>query len=70
MNEGEPKLITIDNDDYKAEFVGRTKDNKQFFLTTPFTSVYSENGRHEFIALYIFDPNGNLLEARIDDLGP
>lgn len=28
-----------------------------------------ESGR-EFLAIYIFDPNGKLVEARIDDLGP
>ena len=28
-----------------------------------------ESGR-EFLAVYIFDPNGKLVEARIDDLGP
>lgn len=31
--------------------------------------VRDESGR-EFLAVYIFDPNGKLVEARIDDLGP
>ena len=44
--------------------VGRTRDGRQFFLTTPFCW-----GGPDFIALYLFDTDGNLLEARIDDLG-
>lgn len=69
MNEDAPKLITINNDDYHAEFVGRTADNRQFFLTNPFVPAIGGNEGREFLALYIFDAEGNLLEAKIDDLG-
>jgi hypothetical protein len=65
MAKGPPKTITLINDDYSAQYVGRTKDGRQFFLTTPFVP-----GRREFIALYIFDKAGNLQSATIDDLGP
>ncbi len=63
-----PDLIAIEHDDYHAEHVGQTADGKQFFLTTPFVPRSSEGGG-EYIALYLFDNAGNLLEARIDELG-
>lgn len=70
MDNNPPKLIAINHDDYHAEFVGRTRDQKQFFLTTPFEpSMNGQDGR-EFLAVYLFDVHGKLLEAKIDDLGP
>jgi len=72
MTKGPPKTITLDHDEYAAEYVGRTKDGQQFFLTTPFVpaeEVGTATGR-EFIALYIFDKAGQLRSATIDDLGP
>jgi hypothetical protein len=62
---GPPRLVAVDHDDYHAEYVGRTKDGRQFFLTTPFVP-----GEREFIALYVFDKAGQLRSATIDDLGP
>jgi hypothetical protein len=59
-----PKLVAINHDEYHARHVGRTADGRQFFLTTPFIP-----GKREFLALYLFDGQGNLLDARIDDLG-
>ena len=56
-------------DDYHAKYTGRTADGRQFFSTIPFLSVMHVEGGREFNALYIFDHEGNLLEARIDDLG-
>ncbi|GAA1639432.1 hypothetical protein GCM10009828_079980 [Actinoplanes couchii] len=56
----EPELIAIEHDDYKAEHIGRTADGRQFFLTEPF-----ERDRG-FVALYLFDADGTLDEARID----
>ena len=41
MAKGPPKTVTIRPDDYHAEYVGRTADDRQFFLTTPF--VPAEN---------------------------
>ncbi len=64
-----PRLIAIDHDDYHAEFVGQTRDEKQFFLTTPFESATATQPSREFIALYLFDAGGTLLEAKINDLG-
>ncbi|ARN22297.1 hypothetical protein [Piscinibacter gummiphilus] len=65
-----PKLIAIDHDDYHAEFVGKTVDGRQFFLTTPFEPAIGDKAGEEFVALYLFDKKGALLEARIDSLGP
>ncbi len=64
MPESAPELIAINHDDYSAKHIGRTADGRQFFLTTPFVP-----GGREFIALYLFDDEGSLLEAKIDDLG-
>jgi hypothetical protein len=61
---GQPEKIAIDHDDYHAEHVGTLSDGRQFFVTTPFVP-----GKREFIAVYLFDADGKLLEARIDDLG-
>jgi hypothetical protein len=64
-----PEIITISHDDYHAKYVGQTHDKKQFFLTNPFIPKMGGNPGREFLALYIFDANGNLIEAKIDDLG-
>ena len=69
---GRPDLIAIEHDDHHAEHVGQTADGKQFFLTTPFVPSSTGGGGGgggEYIALYLFDTAGNLLEARIDELG-
>jgi hypothetical protein len=65
-----PKLIAIDHDDYHAEFVGKTAEGKQFFLTEPFVPATPTNPGNEFVALYLFDKEGNLIEAFIDEFGP
>jgi hypothetical protein len=64
-----PALIAIDHDDYHASHVGRMADGGQFFLTTPFVPKGGGSAGREFIALYLFDADGRLREARIDDLG-
>jgi hypothetical protein len=66
-----PLLIAINHDNYHAKHIGRTADGRQFFLTNPFVPAYpNERPGTEFIALYIFDKAGNLLDAKIDNLGP
>lgn len=70
-----PKYVYIKHDDYRARYVGLTADHRQFFLTAPFVPAFgalipgSGDGR-EFLALYIFDSKGNLLDAQIEDFGP
>lgn len=63
---GPPELVTIDHDDYHAEHVGNAA-GCQFFLTTPFDWDRTKDSRREFVALYLFDFDGNLLEAKIDE---
>lgn len=70
MPDGAPALIAIEPDDYHAEYVGRTSDGKQFFLTTPFEPAIAGAPGCEFIALYIFDADGLLINNRIESLGP
>ena len=70
MPERPPEKIAIEHDDYAAKRVGRTSDGRQFFLTTPFEAEYGGRTGGEFIALYVFDADGKLIEAKIDALGP
>ena len=70
MAKGPPKTVAVNHDDYHAEYVGRTKDGAQFFLTTPFVPGVADQPGREFIALYLFDKAGQLQSATIDDLGP
>lgn len=68
--EGRPALIAIDHDDYHAEHIGVTGDGRQFILTIPFDPAIGNNPGCEFVALYIFDKSGHLLDAKIDSFGP
>jgi hypothetical protein len=70
LPKGGPKTVALDPDDYAAQYVGWTKNGRQFFLTTPFVPAINHEAGREFIALYLFDKAGALLSATIDDLGP
>ena len=70
MDTDPPGIIAINEDDYHAEHVGRTADGRQFFLTTPFEPALGGQQGGEYVALYLFDDAGKLLEAIIDDFGP
>lgn len=63
-----PEQLVIPHDDYHGKLVGKTRSNDQFFITTPFTWGADESGR-EFVALYLFDKEGKLKSATIDELG-
>jgi hypothetical protein len=65
-----PTLIAIDHDDYYADRVGSTEDGTQFFVTTPFIPAREDEAGREFLAVFLFDSDGEFSEARIDDLGP
>lgn len=65
-----PRFVTIDHDDYHAQYVGKTKDGQQFFLTIPFEPAVAGKPGCEFVALYLFDKAGTLVEATIDSFGP
>jgi hypothetical protein len=70
MRDDAPALIAINQDDYHAEHIGHTADGRQFFLTTPFEPPKGEDKGGEYVALFIFDGQGNLVDALIDDFGP
>jgi hypothetical protein len=65
-----PTLIAINHDDHHAEHVGRIADGRQFFLTTPFAPAIGGSEGCEYVALYLFDDAGNLIEATIKAFGP
>lgn len=65
-----PNPFPINHDDDHAEFVGRLPDGRQFFITTPFVPAIGDHPGCEFVALFYFDPKGEFLEAKIDNLGP
>jgi hypothetical protein len=69
MAKGPPKTVALAHDDYTARYVGRTADGRQFFLTNPFVPAGGGNPGREFLALYLFDKDGALLDAQIEDLG-
>src|SRR4051812_8991091 len=70
MADDAPEIVAIDHDDYAAKYVGRTEDGRQFILTTPFEAAINGQPGVEFLALYLFDEAGKLLDAKIEDLGP
>lgn len=66
-----PEIIMINPLDRQSQHIGRTADGRQFFLTMPFEPARSDDSRgSEFVALYLFDDAGTLLDAKIDDFGP
>ncbi len=70
MSEDKPELVAINHDDYHAKHIGRDANGRQFFLTTPFVPAIGGQQGGEFIALYLFDEAGVLIEAKLDELGP
>ena len=68
MTDGRPQTIALDPDDYHAKYVGRTADGRQFFITTHVDERCAVHG-HAFVAVYLFNAAGKLLEARIEDMG-
>jgi hypothetical protein len=70
MNKGKPEKIAINHDDYHAEHIGRTNTGHQFFLTTPFEPAIGDEKGCEYIALFKFDLDGNIVESIIDKFGP
>jgi hypothetical protein len=70
MAKGPPKTVVLAHDDYHARYVGRTVDGRRLFLTTPFAPAVGGSSGREFLALYLFDKDGTLVDAQIEDLGP
>jgi len=64
-----PETITIGRDRHHAKFVGTAQDGSQFFLTTPFEPAIDDYDGCKYIALFIFDSDGTLVNHDIDALG-
>ena len=65
QNMGAPELIYIEHDDYHARFIGRTANGLQFFFPPIFVP-----GGDEFVVLFVFNESGDLVESKIENLGP
>ena len=65
-----PEVIPIMHDEYHAQHIGKTPEGKQFILAAPFVPATDNEVGCEFIALYLFDANGKLIEDKIENLGP
>jgi len=70
MSNGKPELIAIDHDDYHAQHIGLTANGHQFFLTNPFEPARPDIAGCEYITLFLFDSDGNLVDSEIEELGP
>jgi hypothetical protein len=70
VNMGAPQFVLIAHDDYHAQNVGRTEDGLQFFVTSLFVPALFDNPGNEFIAVFLFNDDGDLVESKIDELGP
>jgi hypothetical protein len=64
-----PEVLVIPHDDHHGRWVGRLPDGQGIFITTPFVPAAGVQTSREFLALYRFSPEGDLLEARIEALG-
>ena len=64
-----PEKFKIAHDDCHAKYIGLTAEGRQFFLSNLFEPAYEENPGKEFVALFLFDSDGSLVEDRIDDFG-
>lgn len=65
-----PDRIPIVRDDYHASCIGRLSDGRLFLGTQPFVAAASGDPGCEYLAVYLFHPDGTFAEARIDTLGP
>ena len=64
-----PQTFPIIHDDYHADRIGRLPDGTQFFVTTPFRPACGDDAGAEYLAVFLFEANGDFREARIDDFG-
>src|SRR5262249_31034104 len=64
-----PEKISILHDEYHAKDIGRTSDGRQFLLTSAFDPAMNKSRGREFVAVFLFDNDGTLVEDGIDELG-
>ncbi|MEM9348265.1 MAG: hypothetical protein AAGB26_16780 [Planctomycetota bacterium] len=67
-----PELIAIEPDEYHASHCGVTSEGKQYFLTTLFEHAIEGKEGCEYVALFLFDQEGNIIESKtvIESFGP
>ena len=46
-----PEQVALDDDNHSAEYVGRTQEDRQFFLTRPFVPAVGDEPGREYVAL-------------------
>jgi hypothetical protein len=63
QNMGAPEIVFIEHDDYHAQDIGHAANGLQFFFPPIFSNV-------EFVVLFLFNQSGDLVESKIEDLGP
>ena len=66
---GQPERLTILPDEYHLPHVGHMRDGRQAFLTSPFVPDLGDRTGCEYLALYVFDADGLLVEHKITSLG-
>jgi hypothetical protein len=64
-----PEVLVIPHDDHHGRWVGRLPNGDGLFITTPFTCGAHPDQSREFLAMYRFSAEGDLLDARIEELG-
>jgi hypothetical protein len=67
---GAPELIAIDQDDYHAELVGTTASGQQFFITNLFRPASADSPRQEYLAVFLFNEDGDLVDSKVDIFPP
>ena len=65
-----PEVIPIVHDEYHTQHIGKTADGIQFIMAAPFVPATDTTKGCEFLALYLFNRQGKLIEAQIENLGP
>ncbi|MBB5208425.1 hypothetical protein [Chiayiivirga flava] len=64
-----PERLVIPHDDHHGKLVGHSADGNGFFITTPYVADPDPAKAREFVALYRFAPDGDLIDAQIDAIG-
>lgn len=65
-----PDRFTIMPDDYHAQLAGTAGDGRRFFITTPFEPATPTDPGNEFVALFLWKPDGSFDEIDVDAFGP
>jgi hypothetical protein len=64
-----PERITLVPDDGFATYVGIAQDDKQFFVTIPFTNATRTAPLQQYVALYLWSQDGDFINASVQRVG-